>query len=109
MTNMVQSHEDTLFENHPKLIFEFWHFPPIFVRLKLTCLVTLFDRKLQVFNNLPIKNIGCCFTLCLLYIMITLTKNFALRALCNFGLKTKNCKKNFALLFMQFSVEDKKF
>ena len=29
----------------------FWHFPPIFVPLKLTCLVTLFDRKLQVFKN----------------------------------------------------------
>ena len=28
------------------------HFPPIFVLLKLTCLVTLFDRKLQVFKNL---------------------------------------------------------
>ena len=26
--------------------FEFWHFPSIFVLLKLTCLVTLFDRKL---------------------------------------------------------------
>ena len=25
--------------------FEYWHFPPIFVLLKLTCLVTLFDRK----------------------------------------------------------------
>ena len=24
----------------------FWHFPPIFVLLKLTCLVTLFDHKL---------------------------------------------------------------
>ena len=34
-------------------IFEFWHFPPIFVLLKLTCLVTLFDRKLQVFKNSP--------------------------------------------------------
>ena len=32
---------------------EFWHFPPIFVLLKLTCLVTLFDRKLQVFKNSP--------------------------------------------------------
>ena len=31
----------------------FWHFPPIFVSLKLTCLVTLFDRKLQVFKNSP--------------------------------------------------------
>ena len=37
----------TVFENHPKCriwIFEFWHFPPIFDLLKLTCLVTLFDR-----------------------------------------------------------------
>ena len=32
---------------------EFWNFPPIFVLLKLTCLVTLFDRKLQVFKNSP--------------------------------------------------------
>ena len=36
-----------------KVAFEFWHFPPIFVQLKLTCLVTLFDRKLQVFKNSP--------------------------------------------------------
>ena len=33
--------------------FEFWHFPPIFVLLKMTCLVTLSDRKLQVFKNSP--------------------------------------------------------
>ena len=33
--------------------FEIWHFPPIFVLLKLTCLVTLFDCKLQVFKNSP--------------------------------------------------------
>ena len=32
-------------------VFQFWHFPPIFVLLQLTCLVTLFDRKLEVFNN----------------------------------------------------------
>ena len=31
---------------------KFWHFPPIFVLLKLTCLVTLFDRKLQTFKKL---------------------------------------------------------
>ena len=46
----------TLFENYSKCriwIFSFWHFPPIFLPLKLTCLVTLFDRKLQVFKNLP--------------------------------------------------------
>ena len=34
---------------------EFWHFPPIFVMLKLTCLVTLFDRKLQ-FLKKPRQN-----------------------------------------------------
>ena len=33
--------------------FEFWHFPPIFVLLKLNCLVPLFDRKLQVIKNSP--------------------------------------------------------
>ena len=33
--------------------FELWHFPPIFDLLQLTCLVTLFDRKLQVFKNSP--------------------------------------------------------
>ena len=46
-----------LFENYSKCriwIFELWHFPPIFVvQLKLTCLVTLFDRKLQIFKNSP--------------------------------------------------------
>ena len=35
------------------LIFQLWHFPPIFVLLKLTCLVTVFERKLQVFKNSP--------------------------------------------------------
>ena len=35
------------------LNFQFWHFPPIFVLLKLTGLVTLFDRKIQVFKNSP--------------------------------------------------------
>ena len=45
----IPMHVDTMltvFENHPKCliwIFQFWHFPPIFVLLKLTCLVTLFD------------------------------------------------------------------
>ena len=33
--------------------FELWHFPPIFDLLQLTCLVTLFGRKLQVFKNSP--------------------------------------------------------
>ena len=32
------------------LIFQFWHFPPIFVLLKLTCLVTLFDLKIRGFK-----------------------------------------------------------
>ena len=34
-------------------IFQLRHFPSIFVLLKLTCLVTLFDRKLQLFKNSP--------------------------------------------------------
>ena len=47
---------DTVFENHPKsriLNFSIMAFPAIFVLLKLTCLVTLFDRKLQVFKISP--------------------------------------------------------
>ena len=46
----------TVFENHPKmshLNFSILAFSTNFVRLKLTCLVTLFDRKLQVFKNSP--------------------------------------------------------
>ena len=46
----------TLFENNLKccrLIFEFWHFFTNFCPVKLTCLVTLFDCKLQVFKNSP--------------------------------------------------------
>ena len=35
------------------IIFQFWHFSPIFVQLKLTCLVTLRDHKLKVFKHLP--------------------------------------------------------
>ena len=35
------------------LIFLILAFSPIFVLFKLTCLVTLFDRKLQVFKKLP--------------------------------------------------------
>ena len=37
---------------HCLKIFEFWHFPAIVVLFKLTCLVILFDRKLQVFQKL---------------------------------------------------------
>ena len=46
-----------MFENHPKSriwVFQFWHFPSIFVLLKVTCLVTLFDQKLHGFKNSPI-------------------------------------------------------
>ena len=41
--------------------FEFWHFPSIFVLLKLTFLVTLFDDKHQVFKNSPKWTIFCTF------------------------------------------------
>ena len=48
--------QSTLFENYSKCliwIYEFWHFPPIFVLVKLTCLATLFDRNLHFFKNSP--------------------------------------------------------
>ena len=47
------------------LIFDFWHFPPIVVLLKVTCLVTLFDRKLQIFKNSPKWTIFGIFNLLL--------------------------------------------
>ena len=40
------------------ILLEFWHIPPIFVQIRLECLVILFDRKLQlaiffsIFNEL---------------------------------------------------------
>ena len=43
----------TMFEKYLKCrikIFQFWHFPPFFVLLNLTCLVTMFDRKLHFFK-----------------------------------------------------------
>ena len=46
----------TVFEYPPKVAFsilQFWHFPPIFVLLKLTCLVTLFYTKRQFFKKSP--------------------------------------------------------
>ena len=57
--------------------FNFGIFHQFFVLLKVTCLVTLFDRKLQVFKNSPkwttrfARNVKCNFfcdfqTLCLL-------------------------------------------
>ena len=52
--NITKTH--CLFENYSNCriwILEFWHFPPIFVLLKLICLVALFDCKLQVFKNFP--------------------------------------------------------
>ena len=50
----------TVFENHLKClirIFRFWHFPPVFVLFKVTCLVTL--AKLPffgIFNELENGN-----------------------------------------------------
>ena len=46
----------TLFKNYSKCriwFFKLLYFPLIFVQLKLTCLVTLFDRKLHAFKNSP--------------------------------------------------------
>ena len=43
----------TITQNCCIWIFEFWHFPAIFVAWKVTYLETLLDRKLQVFKNSP--------------------------------------------------------
>ena len=43
-------------KNHPKCpiwVFPIRHFPTIFVQLKMTWQVTLFDRKFQVFKKSP--------------------------------------------------------
>ena len=51
-----------LFEHHLKCltwIFELWHLSPIFVLLKLTYLVTLFDSKLQIDLFLPSVHLKC--------------------------------------------------
>ena len=42
-----------IIQNAVFLIFRLGHFLPSFVRLKVTCHVTLFDRKLQVFKHSP--------------------------------------------------------
>ena len=62
---MSHCHIYQIVGNYPKCSnFEYWHFPPIFVRSKVTCLVTLFDSKLQVFifgifsELLPSQNVN---------------------------------------------------
>ena len=55
----------TVFENYSKCliwILTFWRFSTIFVLLKVTCLVSLFDRKLQLFKNSPKSTIFGIFT-----------------------------------------------
>ena len=61
-------------------IFEFWHF---LVILKLTCLVTLFDRKLQVFKNWP-KSTNFGIFNELLYIQSENEARFACNFECDF-------------------------
>ena len=60
----------TMFETYSKCriwIFLLWHLPRFFVILKVTFLVTLFDRKLHVFKNSPIWTIfGILMHFCLL-------------------------------------------
>ena len=49
LTSLTTEPVLTLFENRQKCliwIFQFWHFPPFFVYLKLTCLVTLLDHDI---------------------------------------------------------------
>ena len=52
-TNTPSSHCLKITQNVAFEFLDFWHFSPIFVLLKLTCLVTLFDHKLHFFKNSP--------------------------------------------------------
>ena len=49
----------TLFENYSKCRIWIWHFRTIFVLLKLTCLVTLFDFKFNELLTIQIVNVAC--------------------------------------------------
>ena len=87
--------EITVFENHPKrhiCDFQFWHFQSIFVLLKVTCLVTLFDRKLQVFKNSPKLTIFGIFN----EHLSTQSVNVALLAMLNetFSVIFKHCEES---------------
>ena len=76
----------TLFENYSICriwILAFWHFPPIFVLLKLKCLVTLFDRKLHFFKNSPKWTISWYFWLSFIHSKCKLS---SLRSQCWMGL-----------------------
>ena len=65
----LSNRSSTMFENCSKCriwIFQFWLSQLIFVLLKVTCLVTLFDRKLQpifgIFHELlSTRNVECDF------------------------------------------------
>ena len=52
-SSLLHLYEAHCLKNTQDVPSKFWHFLPIFVELKLTCLVTLFDRKLQIFKNSP--------------------------------------------------------
>ena len=53
MINSPRSHCLKITQNVTFEFLAFWHFSPTFVLLKLTFLVSLFDRKFQVFKNSP--------------------------------------------------------
>ena len=49
-----------MFKITQNVAFEFfdWHLSPFFVKLEMSCLVTLFDCKLQVFKKSPLTIFG---------------------------------------------------
>ena len=79
----IHSQYSKITQNVAFEFFNFWRFPPIFVLLKMTCLVTLFDRKLQVFQKLAKMDYFLAFLMnfCLLF-----RKRSSLRSLCWMGL-----------------------
>ena len=85
------------FTVNEKVSFDFWHFSPIFVLLELTCLETLFDRKLQVFKISPKWTIFGIFN----YLLSTQNANVARFA--------RNDKWDFFCDFQTSCVFAKKF
>ena len=85
---IVKKKNITLFENYSKC--RIWNFQPIFVLLKLTCVVTLFDRKLQFFKNSPKSTIFGIFNELLSTRNVNVAR-FARNVECDFLAIFKHC------------------
>ena len=83
LTLCTMSHCLKITQNVAFFIFQFLQFSPIFVYLKLTCLVTLFDRKLKGFKNSPKLTIFGIFNELLAILNVNVAR-FARNVECDF-------------------------